>query len=233
MDQAALLAEQVDYYRARAREYDQWWLRQGRFDRGADANAQWFEEAAALERALEQFHPGGDVLELACGTGLWTRHLVGGATRLIAVDASSEVLAINRERLRAAPVQYVQADLFEWQPVPAAYDVCFFGFWLSHVPEERFAAFWEAVRTALRPGGRVFFIDSARASGSTAKQDRLPPEDEDVMTRSLNDGREFRIVKRYYQPRRLEQRLAQLGWRMEVQSTGEYFIYGAGAPRRH
>ena len=232
MDDAVLLAEQLEYYRARAREYDEWWLRQGRFDRGPDANAQWFEEAAALEQALERFGPSGDVLELACGTGLWTRHLVGSATRLVSVDASSEVLAINRERLGGAPVQYVQADLFEWQPAPAAYDVCFFGFWLSHVPEERFAAFWETVRTALRPGGRVFFADSARASSSTAVHDRLPAPGEDVMTRRLNDGREFRVVKRYYEPRRLEQRLAQLGWRVEVQSTGEYFIYGAGAPQQ-
>jgi SAM-dependent methyltransferase len=230
MDDAVLLAEQLDYYRARAREYDQWWLRQGQFDRGADANAQWFEEAAALEQALEQFHPAGDVLELACGTGLWTRHLVGGATRLTAVDGSSEVLALNRERLGGAPVQYLQADLFEWQPAPAAHDVCFFGFWLSHVPEERFAAFWETVRTALRPGGRVFFVDSARASRATAVRDRLPAPGEDVMTRRLNDGREFRVVKRYYEPRRLEQRLTELGWNVDVRATGEFFIYGFGSP---
>ena len=142
------------------------------------------------------------------------------------MDASSEVLAINRERLGGAPVKYVQADLFEWQPDPAAYDVCFFGFWLSHVPEERFATFWETVRAALRPGGRVFFIDSARASRATAAHDRLPAPGEDVMTRTLNDGREFRVVKRYYEPRRLEQRLTDLGWNVHVRSTGEFFIYG-------
>ena len=34
-----LLREQLDYYRARAAEYDQWWLRQGRYDRGAALNA--------------------------------------------------------------------------------------------------------------------------------------------------------------------------------------------------
>ena len=31
-----LLAEQVAYYRARSAEYDQWWQRQGRFDRGVE-----------------------------------------------------------------------------------------------------------------------------------------------------------------------------------------------------
>ena len=99
MDDTALLEEQRAYYRARAREYDSWWLREGRFDHGEQANARWFADVAALEEALERFGPSGDVLELACGTGLWTRHLVKHARRLVAVDASPEVLAINRGRV--------------------------------------------------------------------------------------------------------------------------------------
>ena len=95
----ALLTEQLDYYRARAGEYDRWWNREGRFDRGEEANARWFAEAAELEGVLERFDPRGDVLELACGTGLWTRHLVGYADTLTAVDGSEEVLAINRARV--------------------------------------------------------------------------------------------------------------------------------------
>jgi hypothetical protein len=41
-----VLHEQLEYYRARAAEYDQWWWRRGRFDRGAELNARWFAEAA-------------------------------------------------------------------------------------------------------------------------------------------------------------------------------------------
>jgi demethylmenaquinone methyltransferase/2-methoxy-6-polyprenyl-1,4-benzoquinol methylase len=48
------------------------------------------------------------------------------------------------------------------------------------------------------------------------------------MIRRLDDGSEFPIVKRYYEPRALERRLAELGWRIEVRVTGEFFIYGAG-----
>ena len=39
------------------------------------------------------------------------------------------------------------------------YDAVFFGFWISHVPEEKFASFWSLVAEALEPGGRVFFFD--------------------------------------------------------------------------
>ena len=36
-----ILGEMVEYYRARAAEYDEWFYRRGRYDRGAAANAQW------------------------------------------------------------------------------------------------------------------------------------------------------------------------------------------------
>jgi SAM-dependent methyltransferase len=221
-----VLTEQLEYYRARAQEYDKWWLREGRFDRGPEANARWFAEATELERALARFDPRGDVLELACGTGLWTRRLVDYATHVTAVDAAPEVLAINRVRVGDPTVAYIQADLFEWAPAPGAFDACVFTFWLSHVPDDRFAAFWERVASALTPGGRVFFIDSARTERSTAADHRLPEEGEATMTRRLEDGREFQIIKRFYEPPELTADLRELGWEAQIGTTGEFFIYG-------
>ena len=220
-----VLTEQLDYYRARALEYDKWWLREGRFDRGPEANTRWFAETTELERVLERFDPRGDVLELACGTGLWTRHLVESADTVTAVDAAPEVLAINRARVGDARVRYVQADLFDWSP-DQRYDACVFAFWLSHVPQDRFAGFWEMVAGCLKPGGRVLFIDSARTERSTAADHQLPSGDEDTMTRRLDDGREFQIIKRFYDPASLTEALSELGWHAEVGATPEFFIYG-------
>jgi len=226
----AVLAEQLDYYRQRAAEYDRWWLRQGRFDRGPDANARWFAETAALEDVLERFGPHGRVLELAGGTGLWTRHLAGRAAELTVVDAAPEVLEINRARVDDESVRYVQADLFEWEPDPAAYDACMFAFWLSHVPAARFPAFWAKVAAALAPGGRALMIDSARTERCTAADHRLPGTGEETMTRRLDDGREFRIVKRFYEPEWLERELARLGWRASAGTTGEFFVWAIAQP---
>jgi len=232
MTDDTVLTEQLDYYRARALEYDKWWMREGRFDRGPEANTRWFVETTELERALERFNPRGNVLELACGTGLWTRHLVDYADTLTAVDAAPEVLAINRARVGDERVEYVEADLFDWAP-EQRYDACVFAFWLSHVPEERFSRFWEMVANALKPEGRVFFIDSARTERSTAA-DHVLPEDggDDTMTRRLDDGREFQIIKRFYDPAPLEQALAELGWSATVGATPEFFIYGTASPER-
>jgi|GEM_PF-5718074 len=71
VETSTVLEEQLDYYRARAAEYDQWWLRQGRYDRGPTLTAQWFAEAAEVQAALVAFQPQWT----HPGAGLWHRHL--------------------------------------------------------------------------------------------------------------------------------------------------------------
>jgi len=141
-----LLAEQVTYYRSLAGDY----LNHGLDMPGGDE----------LTEALEAFHPSGSVLELACGPGVWTSQLLRHATDVTAVDASPEMLAIAAARVGHDRVRFVQADLFSWVP-DRRYDMVFCGFWLSHVPLERFASFWSLVADCLKEDGRVFFADDA------------------------------------------------------------------------
>ncbi len=220
----AALNEQLAYYRARAGEYDEWWLRDGRYDRD---RAQWQADAAAVVEALDRFAPRGRNLELACGTGIWSERLLGYSTDLTLVDGAPEMLARNAARLQSPSVRYVQADLFEWQPAER-YDTVFFGFWLSHVPPELFAAFWRLVDACLAPRGRVFFVDSRREETSTATDHVLPAQGANVALRRLNDGREFRIYKTFYDAAELTERLWGLNWRIRVRETSKYFVYGEG-----
>ena len=157
------LREQLEYYRARAGEYDEWWLRRGRYDRGEALNAQWFAEASAVSSALAEFRPAGRVLELACGTGIWTEQLLRFASQLTALDGSPGMLAINAARTRSEKVQYIEADIFQWQP-DRKFDVVFFGFWLSHGPARAIRGFLETGR--ILPGSgwaRVLRGFAARA----------------------------------------------------------------------
>lgn len=224
----AILDEQIAYYRARAGEYDEWFERTGRYDRGEEHRAAWLGEAARVERALQGLGPRTRCLELACGTGLWTRHLARVCGSVAAVDASPEVIAINRERVGSDAVEYIEADLFAWEPAER-YDLVFFAFWLSHVPHDRFDAFWRMVRGALAPGGTAFLLDSLYNPDSTAR-DHAPPARDGVVSRALNDGQDFRIVKLFYTPEDLSARLARLGWRAGLRASGRFFIYGEAAP---
>lgn len=227
MNDSTPLRDQLEYYKARAAEYDQWWSRTGRYDRGAALNDQWFAEARAVEAALEKFKPAGRILEFACGTGIWTERLLPFATQLTALDGSSEMLALNAAKLRSPRVRYVEADLFQWQPAEK-FDTIFFSFWLSHVPPEQFDNFWRLVRASLAPGGRVFFLDSRYEPTSTAINHQLPERTATVLRRKLNDGREFQIYKIFYEPADLISRLKKLGWHFTVEQTKNYFIYGFG-----
>jgi len=227
-----ILQDQIDYYRARSGEYDEWWFRSGRYDRGPLFNARWRAEVATVEVALDAWlttRRPTTLLELACGTGLFTRHLAPRVPRITAVDASPEVLALNRGRVAAPNVAYVQADVFSWRP-PERFDAVFFSFWLSHVPDSRFEAFWDEVAAALAPGGAVYLIDSAFDPSSTAKDHVLPSPESGIVTRKLNDGREFRIVKRFWEPQALAARLGDLGWRATIVQTPSYFIHGLVQP---
>ena len=228
---ADVLAEQAAYYRARAAEYDEWWQRLGRYNRGAEATTSWHAEITEIETALTAADLSGEVLELACGTGWWTERLARTARSLTCIDASLETVVLNRARLAAAGLaepNYVLEDLFAWEP-DTTYDAVFFSFWLSHVPRHAFETFWSKVRRSLRPGGHVFFIDSAPDASSTAHDHRVPNAD-GMQERRLNDGSTFRIVKLFYEPTELMNELETLGWRATIGRTRRYFIFGSARP---
>ena len=214
-----VLQEQKRYYAERAPEYDDWWYRRGRYELEPDALERWQADVAEVEAALEAFAPGGHVLELAAGTGIWTRKLVRLVDRVVAVDANAETLALN-----TSDAELVRADVFEWRPAER-FDLVFFSFWLSHVPEERFDEFWSLVRGALGAGGRVFLVDSG--AGDTAHTGTDQAEGEE--TRSLADGRTFRIVKRRWPPDELANRVRPLGFELELRDAANgHFLYGGG-----
>jgi SAM-dependent methyltransferase len=212
-----LLDEQIVYYRRRAPEFDASMLATHATEPFA---TMWKELLAALDR----FRPRGNVLELACGTGQWTALLARRADRVTAVDASPEMLERCRARVPAAKLECVVADIFSYEP-DAAYDVVFFGFWLSHVPLGRFDAFWDLVRRCLAPDGRVFFIDEGRHG--LWREERADAGDPTIVRRPLADGSVHRIVKVLWDTAELERRIRAIGWDIAVHRAGAYY-WGAG-----
>jgi demethylmenaquinone methyltransferase/2-methoxy-6-polyprenyl-1,4-benzoquinol methylase len=225
-----VLQEQIGYYRARATEYDEWFLRLGRYDHGEDATRHWFDQVDQVRAALATVAlDGAQVLELAPGTGIWTAEICARAKHVTAVDASPEMMDLNRQRLGAdaAKVTYIEADLFEWQP-EESFDAVVFCFWISHIPANRLDRFLAKVATMTRPGGSVFFLDGRRERTSTASDHTLPAIDEELMVRHLDDGRQFTIVKNFWMAPDLEARCARAGLDVKVSETRDYFQYGVG-----
>jgi demethylmenaquinone methyltransferase/2-methoxy-6-polyprenyl-1,4-benzoquinol methylase len=173
--------------------------------------------------------------------------LVRRAASIAIVDTSPEATALAQAKVAGAgaPVEWTIADVFSWSP-PRAYDTVFFSFWLSHVPDDRFAAFWRLVDQALAPDGRVFFVDNAhpdlglgrapeRARRSGAEVEGISVEgrptctnlETGVSVRELSD-RTYSVVKVFWEPEALTTRLASGGWSFDIATTAWAFIYGCG-----
>lgn len=210
-----LIADQIRYYRERASEYDSTW-RVPEDPLG--------DQVRQLVHALDAFQPAGRVLEIACGTGEWTKRLVRYAADLTAIDSSPEMIELCKRKVSSRAVRFEVADVFKWTP-GEPFDVVFFGFWLSHVPSSRFEEFWDTVRRALAPGGRVFFVDETEV----ARHHEEIAGDE-VVVRRLVDGTVHRAVKIFWKPAELQARLEELGWRARVGSTGA-FLWCEASPR--
>jgi len=115
---------------------------------------------------------GGLVAELGAGSGLLTRYLVDAGHRVIATDASPDMLALAREH--APGTEDTRVLVLPDDPIPPADAVVSVGHVLSYLPDE------DAVRRALvaaaravRPGG-VLALDLCDLSYADERRDAQP-----------------------------------------------------------
>jgi demethylmenaquinone methyltransferase/2-methoxy-6-polyprenyl-1,4-benzoquinol methylase len=219
-----VLQEQITYYRARAQTYDEEILGSSFFAASDEEAGHREGELAIATHILARMGPFDRVLELACGTGIWTRMLAKIGREVTAVDAAPEMLEIARQKLGNAHIRFQQADLFHWDPGPGEeeeYDLVFFASWLSHVPPAALDAFLDKVRRAVAPGGLLAIVDEY----APTEEDRLVAKGDTYATRPLRDGRTFTIVKVFYDPAFLEDKLNRLGFEVETQRVGDSFFF--------
>ena len=172
-------ADMRDYYEARAPEYDDWYLRRGRYAHGAIDDAVWNVELDAAGQWLDAIPFAGEIVELAAGTGWWSP-LLASKGELSLYDTSPAALERARTRLVAHGLRAHLHVRDAWTEPDRAVDGVFAGFWLSHVERTDFGAFLALVRRWLRPGGRFAFIDSLADPASRADDHPAPADDRAV-----------------------------------------------------
>jgi len=174
------------YYSIRAPEYDSVYAKP---ERQADLRA--------IEGWVARTFDGASVLELASGTGYWTRFLAPAASRVLATDASAEVLQIARSRAANARVEFLLADAYRLPLPDGRFDAAFAGFWFSHVPHSRIPAFLAELHRVLRPGARVVFLDNRFVPGNSTPIGDLDDEANTYQLRTVRDGSTFRVLKNF------------------------------------
>ncbi|MBD3237430.1 MAG: methyltransferase domain-containing protein [Candidatus Eisenbacteria bacterium] len=181
------LAEDVArYYAARAPVYDE--------TAGyTDAQAERLREP--IQARYRTLFTGHTVLEIACGTGYWTRAIAPAARAVLGIDIHAELLAQARRRCASLPhVAFEVADAYELASIPGGFSAALGIWWWSHVPRERLPAFLDTLHGKLRPGARVLFADQLPYEGHRRRQD---PRGNTLEERRLPDGRRFWIVKNF------------------------------------
>ena len=116
--------------------------------------------AKALRQAGLDF-ANRNVIEVGCGTGRnteWLARPAAGATDIVALDFSEEMLARARDRVRDSRVRFIQHDIrVTWPLADASADVVIVMLVMEHV-ELLLPIFAEAART-LSAGGELFICE--------------------------------------------------------------------------
>jgi SAM-dependent methyltransferase len=215
-------AEMVRYYAARADEYDDWYLRRGRYSHGPVNDGAWRTELGAAAAWLERLPFHGEIVELAAGTGWWSP-LLAAKGSLSLYDAAPEPLEHARARLSQSGQSAGFAVRDAWAEPDRQVDGVFTGFWISHVGRDRLEEFFSLVARWLEPGGLFAFVDS-RQDPESGASDHRPPK-EDVQVRRLASGASFRVRKVHREPDELVAAMARAGFaEARVDATARFFV---------
>jgi len=224
-----MIEETKEYYRQRAAQYSDWAHRTGDYEGDSEPGSSFFDEAKLLLDALDAERLVGNVLEIACGTGVWTEAVVKNANLVTALDSSQEMIERNKSRLKGnMKVKYVLADVYDWN-ADTVYDAVTFSFWISHVPNSRLDEFVSKASRCLRPSGRVFFVDQ---QDTAKKYETLAGPGGEVAARTLNDGKTFKVIKHFYSADEIREAFLRNGIETQVTNTPTHFYYVSGTKTR-
>ncbi|TET55428.1 MAG: class I SAM-dependent methyltransferase [Anaerolineales bacterium] len=205
----------LDYYNLRAPEYDAVYRRDEPVRQA---------ELADMAMALKKATSGRRVLEVPCGTGFWTGVIADTARHVVAVDASSQMLALARERgLPRDRVQFQLGDAYRLEATPGRFDAGVLNFWISHVPQAFLHEFLRRFHERLCTGATVFAADNVYLPGVGGELVSDLDSEDTYKERVLGDGSEHRVLKNYYDAGQLRRLLEPHATDIEIHTGSCYW----------
>ena len=217
-----------DYYNERAAEFDEIYT-MGKPPGTVTDPELYMEEARSLANLVRKNCRGG-ILDIPCGTGYWLQFYAANSSAIALVDQSENMLRLGREKAAdhgvASITVSIRADALEVALEERAYDSVLVGFFLSHLTDAQTNLFFRKLRYALKPGGHVLIMDSiwSRFRKSRPK--------EGTTQRTLNDGRQFEIYKRYFERGDFDRMSAAYEMEFTVHHEGELYLGVTGVMRK-
>jgi demethylmenaquinone methyltransferase/2-methoxy-6-polyprenyl-1,4-benzoquinol methylase len=164
-----------------------------------------YTDNAAMEKLLAPIvaqvgamMEGLEVLEVACGTGNWTQVLSRRAKRVVAIDCSTEALALAEgKEYGPAEVEFRVADAYRLCELGGRFTGAFASDWWSHVPRSLLGTFLSGLHARLEDGAPVAFLDMLPREHPYLEPYRHDGEGNAICRRELPDGRAFDVVKNF------------------------------------
>jgi demethylmenaquinone methyltransferase/2-methoxy-6-polyprenyl-1,4-benzoquinol methylase len=203
------------YYAARAVEYERIYDRP---ERQGDLRR--------LEAWLPELVAGRRVLEVACGTGYWTRFLATRAESVVATDLNLETLAVARTKdLPSAQVEFRQADAHALPADLGTFDAAVACFWWSHMPAAERPRFFESLHRRLEPDALVVLVDNLYVPGSSTPISRTDGAGDTYQLRTLESGETFEVLKNFPTEELLHTEAAGFAARPEFHPLDYYWLF--------
>jgi len=181
-------------------------------------------DLAELRRLIPALLAGRRVLEIACGTGYWTRLFAPVAESVLATDASEAMLAEARRNCAAIPnLTFRHLDAFALPAGLGGFDALFVGFLWSHVRRRALPGLLAAL-TAVVPRGRFAFVDNRFVAQSNTPLSRTDADGDDYQVRTLADGSTHEVVKNFPPPGEVHDALAPHAAEVEIVELSYYWL---------
>jgi SAM-dependent methyltransferase len=167
------------------------------------------QDLAAMRGHVADALRGHRVLELACGTGYWTRVIAEHAESVVATDINPEMIALAT--LRALPADKVRFQVADAHALPddiGSYSAVFIGFWWSHIKREQQEAFVGQLRSKLGKDVLLVLLDDVYVDGSSETVARTDREGNTYHIRTAPDCERYEITKNYPSDSTLRKKLA-------------------------
>jgi SAM-dependent methyltransferase len=233
----ALIAEQIDFYRADSAGYDRFLT--SMLDPTNEAGADYRRILDWLGAFFSEAAPLGRVLEIGAGNGIVAERVAPFAHQLDLLDSSPESLAQAADRLSrfAKRVRCIERDVFTLDTPADRYDLVYFTAFLHHVPLARFDGFWNLLERLVAEGGWVLFDFPPEPTdphpeelpASPSQEYRIYRARDGVSIRDLG-GRRWRVTHVCWEPSDLATRLFALGWELQIEREDHWHV--ASARRR-
>lgn len=138
------------------------------------------------------------VLEIACGTGYFTRFAGPVSRRTTATDVSEQMLSVARS-LRIRNARILHDDAYRLDGVgDERFDFGFAMHWVSHIPMARWKEFFTTFHSRLRPGATVMLVDDIRRPNDADPWYSKLATRDTYEIRQLPNGESYEIVKTFF-----------------------------------